>query len=305
VDDRLLQLAASQHGLITRTQARRVVGASFGAVDHLVRSGRWEPVGDEVLRLKGSPPGRGQLVMSKVLDAGPDGRLAYRSAARWWGVTGASLEPVHVVRTSRSHRRPEGVVLHTARSVPDRWTARLDGVPIVRPELLALQLFASEPWRRAERWVDALWSMRLLDGRSLARLLHDLGARGRNGTAGLREYLEPRGQAYVPPASGLESRTMQVLSAAGIDVVPQVDSGDEERWTARVDFRHRWLPVIVEVQSERHHAALSDRSADRERIEQLRAAGYAVVEVTDVEVWTQPDLVIARVAAAIASLTAA
>lgn len=302
MEDRLLELASRQHGLVTRTQARRELGASFGAVDHLIDSGRWEGIGDEVLRLHGTPRSRGQLVLASVLDAGPGASLSHRSGARWWGVTGAALHPIHVVRTSRSSRRPADVHLHIVRSLPPTWVTYLDGVPIVRPELLALQLFASEPAGRAERWVEQLWSLRLLDGRSVGRFLTDMGARGRNGTAGLRSYLDERGPVYIPPASGLESRTMQVLRRAGIPMDRQVDTGDEEGWTGRVDFRHPWLPVVVEVQSERHHAALVDRVADRRRIDRLVGCGHHVVEVTDVDVWTRPEVVVAKVAAAIAAV---
>ena len=69
----------------------------------------------------------------------------------------------------------------------------------------------------------------------------------------------------------------------------QVDLGDDGTWAARVDFVHEVCPLVVEIQSEAYHSALSDRRHDRERLARLRAAGFTVVEVTDTMVWTAPD----------------
>ena len=112
------------------------------------------------------------------------------------------------------------------------------GVPVVRPELLALQLFAVCRFERAESLVDRLWSKRLLSGWSLDRFVGGYCRRGRDGSAGLRSYLEPRGVHYVPPDSGLESRFDQIVRAEEMDFRRQVHTGDEEHWTGRVDFRH-------------------------------------------------------------------
>ena len=173
-----------------------------------------------------------------------------------------------------------------------------DAVPIVRPELLALQLFASMPELRAERLVERMWSLRLLSGPSIACCLADLGEHGRNGTAALRRYLDARGDVYVPAATGLETWVLQVLREAGISMRRQVDSGGET-WTGRVDFRHPVLPLVLEVQSELHHSALVDRVSDAARIKALVDAGFEVVEVTDDVAWSRPAELVAVVTAAI------
>jgi very-short-patch-repair endonuclease len=174
---------------------------------------------------------------------------------------------------------------------------------VVRPELCALHLFAVCRRERAERLVDGLWSARLLSGRSLGALLAQLGEMGRNGTAGLRAYLDDRPGDYVPPASGLETRVADILRSAGITVRRQVDLGTDGVWSGRVDFLVDGQPIVIEVQSERHHAALSDRRADAARRAGLEAAGFVWVEVWDHEVWGTPALVVARVRAAIGRLS--
>ena len=114
-----------------------------------------------------------------------------------------------------------------------------------------------------------------------------MGAKGRNGTAGLRRYLEPRGLDYVPSASSLEARASRILADAGIAVRRQVDAGSDV-WVGRVDFCHIDQPLIIEIQSEMYHSALIDTTADELRLARLRAAGFEVVEVSDQQVWNRP-----------------
>jgi hypothetical protein len=58
------------------------------------------------------------------------------------------------------------------------------------------------------------------------------------------------------------------------------------------------------VQSEKYHTALLDREADQCRRDQFEAAGYEFVEVTDVELWSDPDVARRRVADAARRLRA-
>ena len=290
--DALSSLTELQHGLVTTSQARRLLGAN--ATRQLDRSAEWTRVTPTVRRRVGAPQTKGQAALAAVLDAGGDALLSHESAARW-GLTGCPLWPV-TITTTKSGRRTELAVTHKITRLPQSWTAKLRGIPIVRPELLALQLFSVTHEDRASRLVDRLWSMRLLSGPSIVVFLDDLGERGRNGTAGLRRYLEPRGADYIPPASGLESRVTAILDRVGIHLRRQIDSGGD-RWTGRVDFRHVTLPLIVEVQSEAFHAALCDSDADERRIAELRSAGFVVVEVTDTDAWTVPGIVVEKVSA--------
>jgi very-short-patch-repair endonuclease len=141
--------------------------------------------------------------------------------------------------------------------------------------------------------------MRLLTGRSLALLLTDLGRRGRNGIAALRIFVDDRGLDYEPPDSGLESRVEEILARAGINVRRQVHLGSERAWNGRVDFLHETLPIVIEVQSEAFHSSLTDSEADRARIQELEAAGFRVVEITDNQAFTDPRSVVEAVQAEI------
>ena len=104
----------------------------------------------------------------------------------------------------------------------------------------------------------------------------------------MREILDARGDHWIPPASGLESRAMALLEEAGLHGFDrQVDLGHDE-WVGRVDFVDMRARVVIEVQSDRHHAALSSRRDDAERFASLEAAGFVVVTVWEDELWHRP-----------------
>ena len=238
-------------------------------------------------------------MLAAVLDAAPGAFACGPTAAALWGVSGHRLTPVHVARPERlSGRRTHLAVLHEIARLRERHVTVLDSVPIVRPEVVVLQLCASEHPDRAARALDNLWRRRLVSARSLRRTLDELAAQGRNGVRVMRVLLDERGDDYVPPASNLEHRFAAILEQAGEPPMRrQVDSGGD-RWIGRVDFRDERLPLIVEVQSEAYHSALTDKHDDERRLASLRSAGFEVIEVTDTQVWHHPGDVLEAVRAA-------
>ena len=298
-DDRALQLAGARHGVVATWELRQA-GMTKRDLQRLYESRHWERVHPSVLRRVGSHRSVAQDLAIGVLGSGPGAVASSLGAGRWWGLFGCRQWPIDVVGARSVRKVPATVRYRQVRRLPAEWLTELDGVPIVRPELLALHLFAECSPQRAERLVDSLWSMRLLSARSIVRFVDDMGAMGRNGTAGLRRYLDDRGPDYVPPASRLEARAWEILGDAGIQVRRQVDLGSETTWTGRVDGIVVGTKVVIEVQSWRYHGALVDREADAIRIARLEAAGFTVVEITDDEVWSQPWEVVRKVRAAIA-----
>ena len=82
-------------------------------------------------------------------------------------------------------RDPLGIV-HRVRGVLEARLTTLDGIPVVRPELLMLQLCATVSPGRAERLLDRAWSMRLLSGASTQRVLDEMAGSGVRGVTVLR-----------------------------------------------------------------------------------------------------------------------
>jgi hypothetical protein len=298
IDDRpLRRLAATQRGLVSVTQAA-ALGFDRTRRRRLIDGRRWERVTPRVVRLVGAEPSLAQRCLTAILDAGGGAALSGASAAAWWNIPGNQLDPIHVARWRdrsatplRSDRR------HAPCLLPDHHVVVLDGVPVQVPARALFDIAGTRrrgvelPWwvARMERMVDNAWSARLVSGTTMHAMLEDLAQRGRPGIRVMRAVLAKRGVDYVPPASNLEARCIQILDEGGVPPMRrQVNTGDERGWIGRVDLRDAELPLIVEVQSERFHSSLVDQQLDAERVDRLEAAGFVVVQVTDVEVWHHP-----------------
>jgi len=296
----LTELAESQLGLVGRRQLR-AHGFHSNTWSRMLSSGRWDLVAERVARLRGSPSVRGQAILAAILDCGGATVCSYGTGAAWWGLSGYSLRPIELCRTGRSRAETPLARVHQIRAVPEGWVTTLAGVPVARPELVALHLCATIHPERAERALDNFWRDGLLSWRSLDRFLDEMGASGRNGITLLRQLLEQRDLDHVPPSSNLEARAADVLEPLGLDLRRQVDLGGD-RWSGRVDLYAASFKLIVEVQSEKYHTALSDVAADAARRARLEADGFTLVEVNDADLWTAPQVALARVRAEVQRL---
>ena len=234
--------------------------------------------------------------MEAVLDAGDGAALSHVSAAALWGLAGFSLPPFHVTITRRAHNvhEPLGRV-HRMRALEAHHVTKLDGIPVVRPELVILQLAGNVHPGRVGVLLDRLWSMRLLSGPSTRALLDEVAASGVRGVRALRAALDERGPDYIPPATNLEGRFAEVLKRNGLPTMrKQVDLGGQD-WCGRVDFVATDRPLLIEVDSEKYHTALSDVAADAAREASLREAGFVVGRVTDEQVFHRPGEVVALI----------
>ncbi len=252
-----------------------------------------------MVRRRGAPPTDEQRALAAVLSAGSSSYVSHHSGVAFWGVPGFRLAPMQVMSLRCRRRDTELAQVHLPRHLPDPFAAVLNGVPVVRPALLLLQMAPLVHPGKLQRMLDNLWSRRLLSGPSVRRELEPVMHRGRPGTVAMRELLDSLPEDYVPPASNLEARFARILAEAGLPPMRrQVDLGDGDRWCGRVDFVADDLPLIFEVNSDRFHAALTDRAADALRRRRLEASGFEVVEISEFDIWHRPARVVAQVRAA-------
>jgi hypothetical protein len=262
-------LAQTQYGHVS-TRQLSARGVPTHVVRHAVETGALRRVTRQVLQIAGTPEVEGTLAMVAVLDA-PDGAvLSHTSAAALWGLPGFRLDrDLHVTVPARGQpRRRRTARVHYHLGLPPDQLVLFRGIPTTSPSLTIFHLAAICAPGRVERALDRAWSDQLVSGPSLTSLLERLAASGRNGITTMRELLAERGPDYIPPASGLEARFKQIIDTApGIPSMRrQVDLGGEH-WVGRVDFVWDDLPGGVEVQSERHHAALIDQRSDAMRLD--------------------------------------
>lgn len=285
-----------QHGIATVEQLSDL-GFTTSGRKWLVESGRCEWVSPRLLRVLGAPRTKEQRLLAAVLDAGPGSALSHTSALAWWRVPGFVLDELHVTHARDGVHRPRRLAdhIHDKVLLPEHHVRVLERIPVVTPSraLFDLAGLRGVHPRQVERAVDNAWKMGLVSGKTLHAMLREMGKRGRPGIGVMREILVARGPDYVPPASGLEHRVIEILEEhEQAPLRRQVDTGDEDGWIGRIDFADAQLPFRLEVQSERFHSSLLDQQADAERIARLEAAGFVVATVTDIDVWHRPRRVV-------------
>src|SRR3954471_3115047 len=238
MDGRLEALARRQHGLFTTRQARSL-GLDTDMIRHRLRSGRWRRVHPSVLALPGAPISGPARILAAVLAFGDGVVASHTSAAALIGLPGFPIEhsPVHVSVPSYLRRARTEAVVHGTLRLPEHHRRPIDGVPCTSVARTIFDLCGQLRPGRAERALDNALAGRLVTLAALWRVLDDVGARGRAGTAGLRRLLLARGTRYVAPESELESKLIELVAVHGLpEPRRQVDLGDADGWIGRVDF---------------------------------------------------------------------
>lgn len=199
LDDDLRALAERQHGAVARHQAHEL-GATASGVRGRLEGPAWEAATPRVLRLLGAARTPHQRLMVAVLDAGHDAVVSDTSAAALWGLPGFGYGAVHLSRQQgRSGRRPlGGARLHRPRLLPPTHVTRRDLVPVTTLARTLFDLAAVEHPARVARLVDTVVARAPSVLATLHDMLHELGARGREGVASMREVLAERPPGSVP-----------------------------------------------------------------------------------------------------------
>lgn len=281
----IVEFTSAQLGLVTRDQLAKIELSSSNVL-HLVASGRLRWMTPRVLVLVGTPVTDHTRALGAVLDA--DGVLSSRSAAALWGAPGYTLLPAHVTRcrggrVTKSHAG----IIHELRELRDGHKTTYKKIPVLRPARLLFDLAATEHQRRVERTLDWMWSRRIVTIPTLELTLEQVAARGRKGVAAMRGLIaERRGLPAV--GSNLESRFHEIAKLSNLPpFARQVDLGSGSEWLGRVDFVSTTRLLVIEIDSEIHHSALSDRRRDAEQRQRLEDAGFTVRVLEEDDLFNQ------------------
>jgi very-short-patch-repair endonuclease len=302
--DDVREVAATQHGLFTTSQAHDA-GVDREALRRWRRTGEISHVVGRVWAFASSPPTERRSAMAALLREGDDAALATSSAAALLGLPGFELLPAHVMRF-RANRDPRGPAGHTSTRYHPGHVTRIEGLRVTTAARTLFDLAARLHPDRVARLTDRCLSLRLTVYGDLVDMLEELQGRGRPGIRAMRSIIELRSDpGYQPTDSSLEHRFEQVLRHHGLrGFERQVVVGDDAGVIGRVDYTHRQLPVIAEIQSELYHRSLLDRRRDDVRLRRLRSSGWIVVEIAEVDVWHHPQRVVSALHAALRSARA-
>jgi very-short-patch-repair endonuclease len=277
VDERMEALASSQHGLISHNQAV-ALGVTESAIRHRRSKGRLAVVQPRVYSLPGAIETAHRRALAAVLAAGDGAVLSHGSAAALYRLPGFTIEPLVVSVPRRWRRRMDRVRVEQSLALLPHHVRVIDGIPCTSLARTLFDLCGDVRAGRAERALDTALSRRAVSLPALWRVFLDLAEHGRAGTVVMRALLMERGKTYVPPASELEARFVELARSERLPYPErQVDLGDADSWIGRVDFVFRSDRLVVEVDSAEFHDGLLDRRSDAERDRRLVADGWTVL----------------------------
>jgi very-short-patch-repair endonuclease len=288
-DARVAQIAARQHGAVTRRQLE-ACGLGSKAITIRVRKGQLHRSHQGVYTVGHPPLSFRERFMAAVLACGEGAVVSHVSAAVLWELLKPIDGPVHITmpRTSGGSRRP-GIHLHRCSSV--------NPSPEPSPSPSCSQ---QKGGRRGRLLVTRRYNIPVT---TVARTLEDL-----QGTSFLAPHLVRRATRQAELKNyRLEhlttDRTRSDLETLFLAIVHRFHLPHPEinvklsRWT--VDFLWSSQRVVVETDFWTYHRGSIAFEEDHARDLDLRSAGYTVLRYDDTQLEAEPARVAADVTRAL------
>lgn len=291
VERQVLEVAARQHGIVTRPQLLEL-GASPDAVDRRLATGWLERMHRGVYRV-GPVAARHSREMAAVLACGDGAVVSHRWAVALWGLLPRQDrgELVDIALRVGCRRRP-GIRIHRPARLGDDETTILHRVPVTTAARTLYDIAGSVPSRELEQAVAEALATGVATRRQVVRIL----ARhpGRRGALRLHGILSAR-TAPARTRSVAEEVFLVLVRRAGLPE-PEVNvmvSGYE------VDFRWPAERLVVEIDGYAYHSSRRKFEVDRRRDAELSGAGELVMRVTWDQLQDEREAVLARLVRAL------
>ena len=245
----IAQLAARQHGHVTRTQLLGL-GLTPPAIKSRRRRGLLISVHDGVYAVGYRRRDRTASAMAAVLACGPGALLSHESAAALWGWR---RWPTAAEVSVQGDRRPRGIRVHRTRTLRRNDRTRQLGIPVTAPERTLRDIRPRLTTPQFRRAVSEAAFARLIADPAIARLLGD-------GPRPTRSTLQDRFQVEIVDAFGLpQPLTDTIVNGYEVDVawplqrvLVELDGrdahahelafvADRERDAVQID--HGWIPI--------------------------------------------------------------
>jgi hypothetical protein len=290
-----MELAATQHGLLTLAQAR-ALGALDDEIEYRISTRVLVPVHPGVYRFASAPRSWHQRLLGACLGVGSPSAVSHRSAAAMHGLWSMTEEIIEV--TVGRDRSPElaGVVSHRLADLGSRWTMSIDGIPVTTPARVLVDLGAVETLGNVARILDRAVGRQLVSLGEVRSAMNAVARKGRAGVGVIRRLLDERGVATR--SSVLEARMASLFSRFGLPAPVSEHSVFDGHggFIARVDFAYPELKYAIEVDGYSAHSDLRAFRHDRSRQNDLIDLGWTVHRFTASDVEQHPTRVAFRIA---------
>ena len=288
-DRAVVALARRRHAVVT---VEELAGAGLGrhAVAHRVRTG-WLRRMFRGVYLVGPLEAPHSRAMAATLAGGAGAVLSHYPAAVLWGLCPPREGPIDVTVPGRKTRSRPGIRVHRSHLHPTDAT-RTHGIPVTSPARTLLDLATTVSQRDLARATEEAQVQRRVSTHSLNEQFSRYPTH--RGTAALRKAIqaEPR-----LTRSEAERRMLELIRSARLpEPGVNVKVGGWE-----VDLVWPNQRLIVEVDGYAFHSSRRSFERDRGRDATLAGAGWRVVRFTWRQIVEEPEVVIARLSAALAA----
>lgn len=285
----MVALADRQGGVVARPQIV-ALGYSRAAIGRAVGAGLLTTVHRAVYVVGHRHLGPTGHRFAAVLACGPGAVLGHGSAAEAWGIR-PNAQARYDVTVPRALRPRPGLRPHHVVLQEDEHTT-LDGLPLTTVARTLLDLAASLDSHRLERALERAETARLLDLRSLNRLLDRYPRRA--GTPKLRRLVAGDSLDARVTRSDFEEEFLAFLDEhrlprSSTNVWVPIDDGEGPGLELDVAWPAARLAVELDPRATHGTAAAFER--DRRKDQRLLLAGWRVVRLTPRRLRKDPERV--------------
>jgi very-short-patch-repair endonuclease len=284
-------LAGSQHTMIT-TQQATACGLGRRAISYRIATRHMQVLFQGVYSVSCGVLPTLAREHGALLACGEASFLSHHSAAFLWGLRKTAPSTVEVSVCGRPVASRDGIRVHRIKTIDDREVRRKDGLWVSSPARVMLELAAVAPALLPDA-LDAALAARLITRKDLDCVL----ARNRpcRGSGRLAELLGDE-TATALTRSKAEKRFLKLIRSARLPVPDtNVPLGRYE-----LDFVWWQERLVVEIDGYTFHSGPRAFYRDREKDLLLRDHGLEGLRFTRDHVHYEPEMVLARVAQALA-----
>jgi very-short-patch-repair endonuclease len=287
-------LAASQEGIVTRRQMRRL-GLSDDVIDAWGSAGRLQSVFRGVFTVGHAAIGARARMRAAAL-ACPGAVISHRSAAALLGIGKTAPVVVDLIPVVEQGRKIDGIKAHRVPFPARHEWGYVQGIPVTGVARTIVDLAGVHGEKELRETVERAATKRVLDIARIDAILAN-GPK-RRGAPCLRRVLKdwrPVAETakYATFRSLFEAKLLPLIAAAGLPLPRfNVPLRTAER-ILEVDIFWEHARFIVEADSRKHHGIEIAFERDHRRTRELLAAEYGVLRVTWHEAETEAPAVFA------------
>lgn len=272
-----------QHYLITAAQAQRA-GLTRPALARRVNAGRLDVFTRGLYRDATHAITHHQRALAPILIHPSWSAAACETAAWLYAVDGVRprTQVDIAVEATASHTNRLARV-HPVFGLKKGDVRRVDGIPCLSPELTLLQIAARRDFDAVELIFIDMACKGILTTESVLAMLARFAMSGRNGVVVLRQVAE-RWDGKRLPGSPPELKLGRILESYGYEIEYQRAIEERNGKERFADLAIAGYPVVVEFQSEKHHAVRKAMRADSTRALRMTAAGVHVLPASQADI---------------------